>query len=201
MSITTEIGYWRPVTEWCLGANDTLPTCFLAMVGNHHVIVTTANGSAEVMSDGEIEYADEAMTKVPPGTYAGDSVVAMLTYWAAHGWPCDPMLKPVAWRPIEQGEIRETISDAAAAYAWFMLPKGPDGQWDFSDDAVKSDAPGVGAHAMLIVGSQPDGSWMVVTWATLKNVSDAWLKAYGRGYFQVIHPAWRNPHEDVAHLA
>lgn len=55
-----EVGYWRPVVDWCLGANDHFGTCFLAMVGNHHVIVTTANGAAEVMTDGEIERVDSS---------------------------------------------------------------------------------------------------------------------------------------------
>jgi hypothetical protein len=194
-----EVGYWRPVVDWCLGANDHFGTCFLAMVGNHHVIVTTANGAAEVMTDGEIERADSVMTGFvasDPLTNRGLSVEEMLTDWARDGWPGDPTLKPVFWRPIEYADVPTTIDQLAAAYTWVMLPKDVNGDYDFSDDAVARGAVGVAPHAMLAIGAEP-GFCQVVTWATLKTVSDAWFARFGRGYFAVRHPAWGRPGGEI----
>lgn len=192
------VGYWQAVNaagNLCLGANDLFGTCFLAMVGNQHAIVTTVNGYPEVMTDGEIEFAYNKMTGFVAAdklTDRGDSVVDMLQKWTAYGWPGDPTLKPLSWRPIMHSEIHATIDDYAGVYAWHMLPRGEDGQWDFTDDAVRNNVAGEGPHAMLIAGSQP-GFKQMATWATIKTVSDEWVDRYTKDCFEVRHPKWTKP--------
>jgi hypothetical protein len=121
----------------------------------------------------------------------------LLTAWAKDGWISDPLLKPTEFHAITPDEIPATIRDYGAAYAWWLLPRDQNGDWDFTDMAVIDAETPIGGHAMLIVGSEP-GWYYVVTWATIKRVSAAWVRAYLGGAFAVSLPQWHRPAEVVA---
>lgn len=185
--------YWREVPEWCLGENNTFGTCFLAMAGNLHALVTAVNGHPEVMSDGEIEYADHAMTgfnPLDPRTDVGMSVQGMLDYWLRNGWPGEPTLKPLHYAPVKNDQLMNVCRVYGAACTWAMLPKSHAGQWDFSDAAIRNKSPGVGGHAMLMVDANPS-IVRLVSWKEVKVVSREWWDAYGGGQFAVLHPQWK----------
>lgn len=190
------VGYWKDVSNWCLGENDTFGTCAFAMCGNHDCVVSTFNDESEVMSDGEIEAMDHAVTgfmPTDPKSDHGTAVTTLLQYWHTNGWTGDPTFKPVTWFQVTSDQISDTIKNYASCYAWYILPKTPDGSnYDFSDDAVINNAPGVAPHAMLIVGAQP-GYYNVITWGEVKVVSEAWIMKYGQEYFAVQHPNWKIP--------
>ncbi len=194
--VNETVGYWKDVDTWCLGENDTFGTCAFAMCGNHDCVVSTFNGAPEIMSDGEIEAMDHAVTgfiPTDPKSDHGTAVATLLQYWHTNGWTGDPMFKPVTWHQVTFDQIADTIKNYAACYAWFMLPHTPDGiDYDFSDDAVTNNVPGVGPHAMLIVGAQP-GFFQIVTWGEVKTVSEEWITKFGQGYFAVQHPNWKMP--------
>lgn len=191
-----KIGYWENVLNWCLGENDTFGTCAFAMCGNHDCIVSTFNGSPEVMSDGEIELMDHAITGFMPTnkiTDTGTAVATLLQYWQTNGWTGDPTFKPISWNAVAFNQISDTIENYAACYAWFLLPHMSDGiNYDFSDDAVNNNVQGSAGHAMLIVGAQP-GYFQIVTWGAVKVVSESWMNKFGQGYFAVQHPNWKMP--------
>lgn len=189
----TTIGYYETVANWCVGANLTFGTCAFAQCGNHHCVVTNFNGNEEIMSDGEIEAMDNAITgfmPTDPNSDHGAAIQTVLQYWQTNGWVGDPTLKPVKWSVVSFDEIKDTIRQYSGCYAWFMLPHSPDGvNYDFTDVAINSNAPGVGAHAMFIAGAD-DNSFKVITWGTMQTVSDAWMQQYGKGFFAVQHPEW-----------
>lgn len=190
----SEVGYWRPVTEWCLGENDTFGTCAFAAIGNLHCIVTTANGVPEIMSDGEIEAMDHAVTgfdPMDPATDKGAQLKAVLDYWTNNGWVGDPTLKPVWYGDCSKHDIAEDIRLYGGVYAWCMLPKRGD-DWDFSDGALEASVPGTGAHAVLIVGADAGSLW-IVTWARVVEISAMWWQTYGQESYAVLHPAWVRP--------
>lgn len=193
-----EVGYWRPVTNWCMGANDHFVTCSWAGVGNLHVVVTTVNGSPEIMTDGEIEAMANRMSgfiESVPSTQHGAVLVDVLKSWSQFGWAGDPTMKPLYWDPITHAQIRETIDDLGGVYAWCALPVDTtappeDGiEYDFSDRAVETNAEGVYAHAVFLCGQAPGTIWLV-TWAGVKQVSEAWWNRFGRDCYAVAHPAW-----------
>lgn len=192
----SEVGYWRPVTEWCLGENDTFGTCAFAAIGNLHCVVTTANGRPEVMSDGEIERMDNRVTGFNPRdrkTDRGAHLKAVLDYWMSNGWAGDPTLKPLWYSDVAKRDIPETIRVYGGAYAWCLLPKDVTGEPDFSDYALRVPGPGDDAHAVLIVGADDEGSLWLVTWKRVVEVSVAWWERYGQEQFAVLHPAWQRP--------
>lgn len=213
MSGTDEIGYYREVDEannWVGGENgpagdagevqnDLLGagfgTCAFVECGNFNSIVTTVIGDPQVFSDGEIEamYGKVAgFIPTKPETDHGAAMEAVLKEWLTNGWVGDPTLKPIEYHAVGIDQIRETILAFGACFAWFRLPKDADGNWDLSDDAVRAGSAGLGPHAMLIVAAGP-GYYRVVTWKTVRTVSDEWLRLYGRGFWAVLHPAWRIP--------
>lgn len=190
-----EAGYWRPVKRWCLGENLTFGTCGLAGVGNLHVVVTTANGSPEVMSDGEIErmYHDVGdFVPTDKNTDHGVALEKVLEHWAKKGWAGDPTLVPDGWCAIAPTDIHQAVHSLAGAYSWCVLPAAEDGQWDFSDAALQRGVAGTGPHCIQIVGSDPLG-FTAISWARRCRLSHRWWEAYGRGQYAVKHPAWKVP--------
>lgn len=186
-----EAGYWRQVSRWVMGGNDdpNVGDCAFAAIANLHTLVTTVVGDAQVMPDGEVEYAYSQIAGWLPGrpeTNHGARLLDVLQYWSAHGWPGDPLLKPVGWAPIAADQIHQAVHSLGAVYAWCLLPM-VDEEWSFEDAALG--ATGEGAHAVLIVGSTP-GRLYLVTWAKVVGVSRAWWERFGRDCYAVLHPAW-----------
>lgn len=190
----SEQGYWRPVTIWCDGGNQDFGTCARTAIGNRHVTVTTFNGNPEVMPPGEIEYGyavETGWTPLDPTTDHGEQLVHVLREWTEKGWPGDPSMKPLWWGEVSKEQIADTIREYAGCYAWALLPKLND-EWDFSDDSLRPDITGTGAHAVEIVGADDRGLF-IVTWGRVVQVSRAWWGRYGHAQFAYLHPAWRRP--------
>lgn len=193
-----EVGYWRLVANWCMGANDHFVTCSWAAVGNLHAVVTTVNGTPEIMTDGEIEAMAHRMSgfiESVPTTQHGAALIDVLKSWSQYGWAGDPTMKPLYYNLIENYQIRQTIDDLGGVYAWCMLPLNPNAppeagiQYDFSDVAVDTDADGVYPHAVFLCGQKPGTIWLV-TWAGVQEVSEEWWDRFGRDCYAVAHPAW-----------
>jgi hypothetical protein len=197
------VGYWQPVDEangWVLGENDRFGTCAFAMVGNHWSIITTANGKLQILEDGEISRMDSVTTGFNPQDKTTDHGIVLeklLIWWTEKGWISDSLLKPTDFHGITIDGIAATIRDYGAAYAWWRLPVDRDGNADFTDLAIIDAVPGTLGHAMLVVGSEP-GWYYVVTWATIKRVSAAWVARYLGGAFAVSLPQWHKPGSLVA---
>ena len=190
----SEVGYWRLVTQWCLGENDTFGTCAFAAIGNLHCVVTTANGVPEVMSDGEIEAMDHSVTgfdPTDPATDKGAQLKAVLDYWMNNGWTGDPTMKPLWYGDIPKRDIPAMIKEYGGVYAWCLLPMRDD-EPDLSDGALQANTPGTAAHAVLIVGAA-DGVFWIATWGEVREISVAWWDRYGREQYAVLHPAWKRP--------
>ena len=180
---------WRSITEWCLGANDRFGTCFFAMVGNFRV----ANGEP-AMPDGEIENAAremEGFNPYDPATDHGENLEAGFKYIHDNGWPGDPTQRIASWTKVALPQLADTLNHRNGAPAWLMLPMTADGTgYDFSDDALARNAPGVYAHAVLVVYAAPEGLTFI-TWANPQGVSAKWAETYFKGFYDVV---W----EDVA---
>lgn len=195
------VGWWRGVKAWCIGENtvtedgaDGFGTCWLAMIGNLWALITTRNGTPEVMSDGEIEYADHQWTGFNPldrSTDRGLALVTMMRDWMRDGWPGQPTLIPRAWCALTRDQIALGVYLFGAVCAWVMLPM-PGDDPDWSDNALARKTPGTAAHAVLIVEHSPGRYWLI-TWGEAIAVSEAWLAEYGRGYFGVLLDQWTHP--------
>jgi hypothetical protein len=183
------------VTDVCLGENLTFGTCAFAGIGNGHALVTAVCAPPiQIMSDGEIEDMDHEVTgfmPTDPSSDHGAALVTILDYWRDHGWAGDPSLVPVDRREIARGQIAAAIDTVGWAYCWFQLPM-TDGEYDLSDQAVRDGTPGMFAHCMTILGASP-GRFTVATWGRKRIVTAAWMDAYWRGGYAVLHPAWRRP--------
>lgn len=187
---------WGPYVErFCLGENDTFGTCAFAGIGNGHVIVTTVvKGVGEVMSDGEIEAMDHAVTGFMPTDPASDhgaALSAVLDYWAANGWAGDPTLVPLDRQAIEKRQIADAVDAMGWAYCWFQLPMIDDDP-DLSDASVNQGIEGSAAHCMTVTDAAPGLFW-VATWGERRAVTAAWMDRYWRGGFAVLHRDWVRP--------
>ena len=189
----TEVGYWRQVKTWPTGANDKCGDCFLAMVANLHVLVTTVMGHPYVMSDEEVERAYtvwKGFDPNNPATDVGMSVEETLKDWCKTGWPGMAWLKPPAYFRVSDS-IPNWIEQYGGVCAWCYLPV------DENDDPIMGDRAlakyaSTDPHAVLIVGHEP-GYYQLATWGAVYRVSEAWWAKFGRETFVVVHPQWRKP--------
>lgn len=193
-AIPATVGYADGITRFCLGENNIFGTCGYAGVGNGNVVVTYVNGDPQIMSDGEIEamYGRVAQfMPTDPTTDHGSALEAILTEWETNGWVGDPTFKPLGWCQIPMGQIPAAIHGLGWAYTWCRLPL-TDGNWDFSDLALRNGTPGTGPHCVTMIRSAP-GVKEIVTWGERRVITDAWWAAYGAGAYAVRHPAWVRP--------
>jgi hypothetical protein len=188
-------GYADGLDQFCLGENLTFGTCGFAGIGNIHAVVTAVCAPpVQVMSDGEIELMDHAVTGFMPtdrSTDHGAALVTILDYWRDHGWAGDPTLVPLDRQAITLDQIAASIDATGTAYSWFQLPQ-TDGQFDLSDLAVRNGTPGVLAHCMTVIKASP-GLFQVATWGGRRVVSEDWINMYWRGGYAVLHPLWTRP--------
>lgn len=200
-TVPASVGWWRGVRAWCGGQNvmtesgePGFGTCFLAMIGNLWAIITTRNGSPEIMTNGEIEYADSKWTGFNPSdrsTDRGLAVITTLRDWMRDGWPGQPSLRPRALCTLSRDQIPMGIYLFAAVCAWVLLPFNA-GEIEWTDEALRLGLAGTGPHAVLIVESSPGVYWLV-SYEMAIEVSEAWLARYGRGYFGVLLDQWHHP--------
>ena len=186
--------YWRQVPTWSLGGNDRYGDCTFVSLANFHDLVTAVAGKPEVMMEAEAEhfYAVEAgFNSQDASTDRGEVLKKVLAYWAENGWPGDAELKPKDWGSCTHDQADGIITRYGAYFAWVMLPHTADCEdWDWSDDALARNAPGEGAHAILVVEKTPVGR-VVITWAEPQGVSDAWWARYAQpDAFWAEHPKW-----------
>lgn len=171
---------WRDVPQWCDGGNTRYGDCFFAMFGNYFALTT-----GEVMTDGEVENAYSAMAKFSPLNPATDHGVVFetgLEYLRTKGWPPDPVIVIRSW--ARTNDLAGTIARHGAAFVALALPMNATGDgYDFTDDALVRNAPGVYGHAVLLVDAGPP---VFITWANPQGVSEAWLAEYGRAYEVVL---------------
>lgn len=187
-----EIGYSHLVEEWSLAGNDRYGDCTFVCLCNLLDLVAAVYAKPFVIGEAEAElfYAREAGFRADnPATDRGAVLADVIRYWAANGWPSDPTNVPLGWCPIGADMIHQAVWSLGACPAWCLLPQNDEG-WDFTDAAVNWDAPGVGGHSVLIVGSDAGSLW-IVTWAEVKIVSHAWWTKYGQGQFAVLAPGWK----------
>lgn len=199
LTIPRNLGWSDRVKQWCLGANNRVGTCSFVDFANFHALVTTTNGTPEIMPDGEILNADRTLTgynSQDPTTDHGIALETMLEDMLRDGWPGDPSLRPRGvWSVPAALGLSDAIYLFGGVICWFMLPQRDD-DWDFSQGAVDLGLPGIGPHAMF-VGRRSH----VVTWAEEREVTQPWFDRYFRGAFGVYHPAWVHPDGvDVAAL-
>jgi hypothetical protein len=192
-------GYARGISEFCLGLNDTFGTCGWVGIGNGHAVVTAVCAPpTQIMSDGEIELMDHRVTGFMPTDRTTDHGAALLTIlddWAKYGWAGDPTLVPVDRQEITRAQIADAIDAVGWAYCWFQLPS-IDGQFDLSDASVQQRVQGGLAHCMTVIDASP-GLFHVATWGKRRIVTEAWMDAYFRGGYAVLHPLWRRPRGEV----
>jgi hypothetical protein len=191
-------GYTDGISKFCLGLNDTFGTCGFAGIGNGHAVVTAQLGEPEIMSDGEISLMDSRVTGFMPtdrSTDHGAALITILDYWAEHGWAGDPTLIPLDRQEIRRDQIADAIDAMGWAYCWFQLPK-IDGQFDLSDASVQQRVQGGLAHCMTVIDASP-GLFHVATWGMRRIVTEAWMDAYFRGGYAVLHPLWRRPRGEM----
>lgn len=185
--------YWRPVAEWSLGGNDRYGDCTFVSLANFCDLVQTAIGQPQTIMEAEAEHFYAVESGFNPNDLASDRGAVLrevIADWAAKGWPGDDTLKPVAWGACAHDRCAEIVERYGAQFAWVMLPKDLDGDWDWSDDAVLRNAPGEGAHAILVVEKTPIGR-VVITWAAPQGVSDAWWARYAQpDAYWAEHPRW-----------
>lgn len=191
-----EVGWWRQVEEWANGGNDKFGTCAETALANFHDLVTTLNGAAEVMTDGEVEYVYGQVTGFTPidaSTDKGTVLLAMLEYWWQNGWPGDPTMKPLGWTELRKDQIRDGVWSFGAVYAWVMLPVDDGDEPDFDDRGNEmTPEQGKHPHAVLAVGAS-DTTVTLVTWGRPVVVSRRWWDTYSQESFGVLHPAWKHP--------
>lgn len=188
-------GYWQRVPEWSLGGNDKFGDCAFVALCNYIDLLTAVNGDPQLVPEAEAEhfYSVEAgFSPLNSATDKGETLVKILEYWTANGWPGDPTLVPAGWCQIEAAQIHQAVWGLGAVYAWVMLPPSGDEGWDFSDAAPTAGIAGTGAHAVLVVGSDADSLW-IVTWAKVVKVSRAWWAAYGQQCYAIRLPGWVVP--------
>lgn len=192
-------GYWERVPKFSLGGNDEVGDCVFCTAANYTDLLEAVNGTPQLVPEAEVErwYAWETgWRRDNPASDKGEVLERMLKVWRDQGNPSDPVDRLTGYCAITPGEIHQAVYSLGGVPAWCMLPIdhdiGEDGVWEFGDRALSVRAPGVEAHAILIVGSSPAGL-KVVTWAEIRDVSHAWWAAYGKGQFAVRHPAWRVP--------
>ena len=194
--VPARVGWWERVSEWCMGGNDRFGTCAFAALGNLHALVTALAGRPEVMPEAEIEMFDGTLTGFRPDraeTDHGARIRDVLDYWAENGWPGDPTMKPLGWCRLEPEELALGVYLFGGIYTWLMLPRAEDRSWDWTDAALARSEPGVGAHAVLIVGATADRRWLV-SWGQIIQVSAAWWTRYGSDeVYGILHPAWKHP--------
>jgi hypothetical protein len=177
---------WRSITDrrgWCMGANDHFGTCYWVMLANFRIV----NGFP-VMPDGEIENAAremEGFNPYDPATDHGENLEAGFNYINEHGWPGDPTQRIGSWREVTFPQVAETIALRKGVPAWLMLPMTADRtDYDFTDDALVREAPGVHPHAVLVVYAAPEGLTFI-TWANPQGVSARWAETYFKGFYDI----------------
>ena len=175
---------YRSVPHWChQGADDDrYGLCDWAMMGN----LMVCRGQP-VLPNVEIQSAARAMEGFAtrdPTTDRGEIIEDVFRYVRDRGWPGDPLQRIRDWRSVTLNDVPGVIERQRAAPAWLMIPLDADGTgYDFSDGAVDRDAPGVYAHAVLVVDAG-DGVTFI-TWAAPKVVSRRWAERYFRGFYEV----------------
>ena len=177
---------WRDVPVlggWCLGLNDEFGTCAFAAVGNHAVLLGKG-----VMSDGEILNAAhwiEGLNDQDKSTDRGENVETLLNWIKTNGWPGDQTFTIASWSKVPMDEVAATIASRGAAESWLYLPMATDGiNYDFTDGALARNAPGVYAHAVLVVKATPE-EVTFITWARPQSVSRAWAEKYFQAFYDV----------------
>ena len=176
---------WRDI-DWAqtLGGNDRFGDCVFVSLAN---LVDLLN-APQVVMEAEIErmYSVETgWSAANPASDKGAVLETVIKDWCENGWPADPELKPSGYRPVALDGLRDALTRCQGAPSWIMLPMTADGTgYDFSDDAVTRDAPGVGAHAVLVVQADDFGI-VFITWGKPQGVSWDWAREYWRGSFEV----------------
>jgi len=188
-------GYAAGLTTFCLGENNTFGTCAFAGIGNGHAVVTNVcSPPVQIMSDGEIERMDNAVTGFIPTDRLSDhgaALITVLNYWRDHGWAGDPTMVPLDRQEITVNQISAAVDAMGWAYCGFQLPK-IDGEFDLSDKSVRDGVPGKDAHCMTVIGASP-GFFEVATWGERRTVTDTWMRTYFRCGYAILHPLWRRP--------
>ena len=171
---------YRSVPAWCHQGNpeDSFGLCAYAMLGNLMLIQ-----GGDLMPDVEIESAARAIEGFDEWIAATDTGVqleVLFRYVQQNGWPGDPS-RVIQWSPASFDAIPSVIASRGGCAAALALPMGIDGGYDFSDAALERGAPGVYGHAVALV--EP-GTF--ITWGEPRQVSEAWMRAYGRGFYDVV---------------
>ena len=177
---------WRDA-PFIMGGNDTFNDCTETCCANAYILHATLAGNPVAMEDAEVERFDSILTGFNPheGDDQGVAVETALAEWCRDGWPGDPIIKPSGYRPVALDGLRDALTRCQGAPSWIMLPMTADGTgYDFSDDAVTRDAPGVGAHAVLVVQADDFGV-VFITWGKPQGVSWDGARGYWRGSFEV----------------
>jgi hypothetical protein len=186
--IPAEVGYDDGV-RFAMFGNDRLPDCTIAAIGNFLDLIWHHAGRAMVWDDAAVE---RMFDLVPPGDRTqGRMLGDVLRWWQANGLPDDPLERIAGFVPLARDGLSAGIYRYSSVYTRVMLPLGQDGDWDWSDDAVRRGVEGTGSHCVLAVRT---GAWgvRVASYGTRYNVSPAWWEAYGQdeGY-GIIHPLWK----------
>lgn len=176
---------WHDV-DWSktLGGNDKYGDCTFVTLAN----LIDIERAPEIVSEAETERfytVETGWTAENDGAGTGAALAVVLSDWCANGWPSDPMLKPSGFHAIAFDQIPAWLPTAKGVPAWLMLPEGvEEGTYDFSDSALLRQAPGVFAHAVLIV-DVTGGDLTFITWAAPQTVSLEWAKVYFKGFYVV----------------
>lgn len=179
---------------WGMMLNDRLGDCTCAAVGHAIQVMTAlAGGRPVTVSDGHVLRMYEAVSGYNPRTGANDNgavEATVLLRWRRHGLSGH---KITAYGRVDHTNlvaVKQTIALFGFAYIGTMVPKA----WELEPHVwgvPKGKAAGriVGGHAVILVGWDETGFWLI-SWGQIFKMTFAAFEKYVDEVWGVLSPDW-----------
>jgi hypothetical protein len=184
---------------WPMLGNDRYGDCVFASSGHRRITQAAMNGTQVYVTKTEALRAYAAVTGFNPKTGANDNGAVMVdaANWERHHRLFNDIVYAFARIQIDPRD-RE-LMDLATAYfggVWMgvWLPAtaqrqtGPGKVWDYTP-GPGSEPGSWGGHAIWVPKSEP-GSRTCVTWATLQQMTDAFIEHYADEAWVILPNTW-----------
>jgi hypothetical protein len=175
--------------------NDQLGDCTAAAVG--HAIQTwsfNADGKMITPTNGQILKLYEATSGYIPGqpnTDNGAIEQEVLTYWLNNHVDCNELAAFIEVDVANTDDVKRTIYDCGLIYIGFNVPayinETPGSVWDIDPNG---DNTIIGGHAVVLLGYDTRGNYVVESWGSLYTMTLAFFTTWVDECYALANKAW-----------
>ena len=181
-----------------MALNNQLGDCTAAAVA-HAIQVWSANAHPPMVTvpDGEVLKLYEATGGYVPGQPATDQGAmeqAVLGYWLKTPVHGNELAAFVEVDVADPAQVRRAVWESGVVYIGFNVPQylmdsltDPGSVWDIQSAGDQSI---VGGHAVIVVGYEPSGDLIVISWGSVYTMTARFWGRFVDEAYALANPAW-----------